>query len=135
MFSSICRIGNISYLFLQVKVNKNNYTLTFSGHVGIGDQDLNQSFTRSISESMERNRQPNIPGNSNFHAFLSTKINFVQICIADLLNCKIEIECSAFDLAEGRKSVLCNTLIRYSICTWSILLVFGINFFSIERIL
>ena len=55
--------------FLQVKVNKNNYTLTFSGHVGIGDQDLNQSFTRSISESMERNRQPNIPGNNNFHAF------------------------------------------------------------------
>ena len=46
----------------QVKVNKNNYTLTFSGHVGVGGQALNESFTQSMSESMERNQQKHLQG-------------------------------------------------------------------------
>ena len=57
-------------------MNKNNYTLTFSGHVGVGGQDLNESFTQSMSESMERNQEQNIPG-TNIH-FRVNKIKFVH---------------------------------------------------------
>ena len=61
----------LSTFIFKVKVNKNNYTLTFSGHVGVGDPGLNESFTQSMSESIERHQLQNIAGTmqKNFFSY------------------------------------------------------------------
>ena len=44
--------------------------MTFSGHVGVGDPALNESFTQSMSESIDRHQLQNIAGTmkkSSFH--------------------------------------------------------------------
>ena len=61
---------NVFFTFtFKVKVNKNNYTLTFSGHVGVGDPELNESFTQSMSESVERHQLQNIAGTMQKNSF------------------------------------------------------------------
>ena len=61
----------LSTFTFKVKVNKNNYTLTFSGHVGVGDPGLNESFTQSMSESIERHQLQNIAGTMQKFSVLS----------------------------------------------------------------
>ena len=58
-----------------------------------------------------------------------------SFCIVDFLNCKIRSICSAIGLVYGRKSVLCNISIRFSIYTCGKLLVFRIKILDRKNVI
>ena len=68
--------------------------MTFSGHVGVGDQEITESFTQSMSESMERNQQQNIGGKNISILFYSyqKKIIIAFICFTSIVNFSFSIE-------------------------------------------
>ena len=68
--------------------------MTFSGHVGVGDQGITESFTQSMSESMERNQQKNIGGKNISILFYSyqKKDLIALICFTSVVNFSLSIE-------------------------------------------